>query len=136
MKNGHMSHRSPKQNFDNWWFGIRKKNVLLSLIKEQDDTSEIYLYAKDLSESKNQFLIEKLGNTGIKHLKDPKAFTECSNSMDSMGQYDDYNPTRKRIFLIVFDDMIADIMCNTKFQAVKKELFIRCRKVNITLAFI
>ena len=56
--------------------------------------------------------------------------------MDSMDQCDDYNPTRKRIFLIVFDDMIADIMHNTKFQAVKKELFIRCRKVNISLAFI
>ena len=56
--------------------------------------------------------------------------------MDSMDQCDDYNPTRKRIFLIVFDDMIADIMRNTKFQAVKKELFIRCRKVNISLAFI
>ena len=52
--------------------GSGKKNVLLSLIKEQDDTDEIYLYAKDLSESKYQFLIEKLGNTGIKHLKDPK----------------------------------------------------------------
>ena len=49
---------------------------------------------------------------------------------------DDYNPTRKRKILIVFDDTIADIMTNSKFQAIIKELFIRCRKLNISLAFI
>ena len=49
---------------------------------------------------------------------------------------DDYNPIRKRKILIVFDDMIADIMSNKKFQAVVKELFIRCRKSNILLVFI
>ena len=47
-----------------------------------------------------------------------------------------YNPSRKKIFLIVFDDMIADIMTNKKFQAIIKELFIRCRKLNISLVFI
>ena len=35
-----------------------------------------------------------------------------------------------------FDDMIADIMGNKKFQAIIKELFIRCRKLNISLVFI
>ena len=49
---------------------------------------------------------------------------------------DDYNPNRKRKILIVFDDMIADIMTNKKFQAIIKELFIRCRKLNILLVFI
>ena len=49
---------------------------------------------------------------------------------------DDYNPNRKRKILIVFDDMIADIMTNKKFQAIIKELFIRCRKLNISLVFI
>ena len=48
----------------------------------------------------------------------------------------DYNLSRKRKILIVFDDMIADIMTNKKFQAVTKELFIRCRKLNISLVFI
>ena len=43
-----------------------------------------------------------------------------------------YNPNRKRI-LIVFDDMIANVMSNKKFQAIIKELFIRCRKLNISL---
>ena len=41
---------------------------------------------------------------------------------------------KKRI-LIVFDDMIADIMTNKKFQSIIKELFIRCRKLNISLVF-
>ena len=47
-----------------------------------------------------------------------------------------YNPTRKRKVLIVFDNIIADIMTNRKFQAIIKELFIRCRKLNISLALI
>ena len=52
------------------------------------------------------------------------------------GNIDDYNSIRKRKILIVFDDMIADIMSNKHFQAVMKELFIRCKKLNILLAFI
>ena len=55
---------------------------------------------------------------------------------DVYENIDDYNPNRKRKILIVFDDMIADIMSNKKFQAIIKELFIRCRKLNIPLAFI
>ena len=46
------------------------------------------------------------------------------------------NPNKKRRILIVFDDLIADIMTNKKFQAIIKELFIRCRKLNISLVFI
>ena len=47
---------------------------------------------------------------------------------DVYNNIDDYNPKRKRKTLILFDDMIADIMTNKKFQAIIKELFIRCRK--------
>ena len=49
---------------------------------------------------------------------------------------DKYNPNRKRKILIVFADTIADIMTNKKSQAIIKELFIRCRKLNISLVFI
>ena len=49
---------------------------------------------------------------------------------------DDYNPRIQRKTLIVFDDMIADIMANKRFQAIIKEIFIRCRKLNISLVFI
>ena len=48
----------------------------------------------------------------------------------------DYNPNKNRKILIVFDDMIANIMTNKKFQAIIKEVFIRCRKLNISLVFI
>ena len=48
----------------------------------------------------------------------------------------DYNPNRKRKISIAFDGMIADIMTNKEFEAIIKELFIRCRKLNISLLFI
>ena len=55
---------------------------------------------------------------------------------DVYENINDYNPIRKRKKIIVFDDMIADIMTNKRFQAIIKELFIRCRKLNISLVFI
>ena len=55
---------------------------------------------------------------------------------DVYENINDYNPSRKIKILIVFDDMIADIMSNKKFQAMIKELFSRCNKLNISLVFI
>ena len=55
---------------------------------------------------------------------------------DVYSNIDDYKARRRRKILIVFDDIIADIMTNIKFQAIIKELFIRCRKLNISLVFI
>ena len=49
---------------------------------------------------------------------------------------DDYNPNTQRKILIVFDDTTAVIMTNNKFQAIMNELFIRCRKLNLSLIFI
>ena len=109
--------------------GSGKTNVLLNLIKQKDDIDKIYLYVKDLSKPKYQLLIEKRENAGIKHLNYPKAFIECSNTMDDVYKnVDDYNLTRKRNILTVFDCMIVDIMSKRKFQAIMKELFIRSRK--------
>ena len=71
-----------------------------------------------------------------KHLNNPNAFIESSNTMDDVYEnIGDYNPSRKRKILIVFDDMVADIMTNKKIQTIIKELFIRCRKSNILLVF-
>ena len=65
----------------------------------------------------------------MKNLNDPKAFKEYSNTMDNVyNDINDYNPNKNRKILIVFVDMIADIMNNKKFQVIIKELFIRCRK--------
>ena len=98
--------------------GSGKTNVLLNLTKEQDDIDKIYLYAKDLSESKNVFLIQKREDAGTKHFSDPNAFIECSNTMDGVYEnIDDYNPYWQRKILIVFDVMIADIISNKKFKS-------------------
>ena len=95
------------------------------------------MYARDLSEPKYKHFIKKREDAGIKHLNNSNAFIECSDSMDDVYEnINDYNPIRKRKKLIVFDDMIADIMTNKRFQAIIKELFIRCRKLNISLVFI
>ena len=105
--------------------GSGKTNALVNLITEQDNIDKFYLYAKDLSEPKSEFLMKKREDAGMKHLNDSKAFIECSNTMDEVSEnIDEYNPTRKRKILIVFDDMIADVMTNKKFQAVVKESFI------------
>ena len=117
--------------------GSGKTNTLLNLINEQNDIDKIYLYAKDLSEPKYEHLIRNRENVGIKHLNDSKAFIECSNTMNDVYEnIDHYNLNRRRKILIVFDDMIADIMTNKKFQSIIKELFIRCRKLNMSLVFI
>ena len=117
--------------------GSGKTDALLNLINEQDDIDKICLHVKDLREPKYGFLIKKRENAEIKHLNDPNAFIECSNTMDGVYEnIDDYNPSRKRKKLIAFDDMIADIMTNKKFQAIIKELFIRRRKVNVPLVFV
>ena len=77
---------------------------MLNLINEQRDIDKIYLYAKDLSESKYEHLINNRENAGIKHLKDPKAFIVCSNTVDDVYEnIDNYNPNRKIKILIVFN---------------------------------
>ena len=112
-----------------------KINALINLINEQNDIGKIYLYAKDLSE--HEVLIKKRENTGINYYNDPNVFIECSSTMDDIYEnIDDYNSNRKTKILIVFDDMIADIMTNKNFHAKIEELFERCRKLDISLVFI
>ena len=83
------------------------------------------MYARDLSKPKYEYLIKKREDVGIKHVNNPNAFIECSDKMDDVFENIlDYNPSRKRKILIVFDDIIADILTNKKFQALIKELFI------------
>ena len=73
----------------------------------------------------------------LKHCNNPNAFIEYSNTTyDVYKNINDCNPNRKRKIVIVFDDMIADIIANKKFQAIIKEMFIKCGKLNISLVFI
>ena len=72
-----------------------------------------------------------------KILNDPHAFIEYSNDMDDvLDDINNYNKNRAKKVLIVFDDMIADIMRSEKFKGIIKELFIRCKKLNISIVFI
>ena len=107
---------------------------MLNLINEQNDIDKIYLYARDSSEPKYGYLIKKSEDAGIKYLNNPSAFIECSNSMVDEYQWLQSNQKKKKI--IAFDDRIADIMTNKKFQAIIKDLFIRCIKLNISLIVI
>ena len=137
-----------KQKQDSWPFrmliigpsGSGKTNMLLHLIQNLnniDPIDKIYLYAKDLSEPKYEYLINKREQAGIKYFNDPTAFIECSDDMNNVfTNIDNYNKQRKRKILIVFYDMIADIMNNKNFKAIIKELFIRCRKLNVSIVFI
>ena len=95
------------------------------------------MYAKDPYEDKYQYLINKRESVGLKHFNDPKAFIEYSNDMhDVYKNIDDYNPDKENKILIVFDDMIADMIKNKELNSIVKELFIRGRKLNISLVFI
>ena len=117
--------------------GSGKTNALLDLINNQPDINKIYLYAKDPYKDKYQFLIRKRENIGLKHFNDPKAFIEYSNNMhDVYKNIDHYNPDKENKILIVFDDMIADMIDNKKLNSIITELFIRSRKQNISLVFI
>ena len=108
--------------------GSGKTNALLNLINNQPDIDKIYLYAKDPYEAKYQYLINK---------RDPRAFIEYSNDMQDVHQnIDNYNPRKKRKVLIVFDDTIADMINNNKLNPIVTELFIRGRKLNISIVFI
>ena len=96
--------------------GTGKTNTLINLINKENDIDKIYSYARDLSEPKYEYLIKKREYVGIKHVNNPNAFIECSNTMDDLYEnIDDYYSGRRRKILIVFDDMIADIMTNKKF---------------------
>ena len=120
-----------------WGYGSGKTNALLNLINHEPDIDKIYLYAKDPYEAKYQFIINKWESTGLKHFNDSKAFIEYSNDMDDIYKnIEEYNPSKKRKILIVFDDMIADMLSNKKLNPIVTELFIRGRKLNISLVFV
>ena len=117
--------------------GSGKTNALLNSINNQPDIDKIYLYAKDPYETKYQYLINKRKKVGLDHFDDPKAFMEYSNDMqDVYKNIEDYNPIKKCKVLIVFDDMIADMINNKKLNPVVSKLFIRDRKLNISIPFI
>ena len=103
----------------------------MNLINNQPDIDKIYLYAK------GQYLINKRKKRGLDHFNDPKAFIEYSNDMqDVYKNIEDYNLGKKPKMLIIFDDMVADMINNKKLNPAVTELFTRGRKLNISIVFI
>ena len=118
-------------------WGSGKTNVLLNLIENQPDIDKIYLYAKDPYEAKYKYLINKRESVGLNHFNDSKAFIEYSNDMhDVYKNTDEYNSDKENKILIVFDDVIADMISKKKLNSIVTEPFIRERKLNIFLVFI
>ena len=116
--------------------GSGKTNYLLNSIQRDNNTDKTYLYAKDIEEPKYQLLINKREKAGINLVNDPNPFIGYSNSMnDILSDIEDYNKKRKKKVLIIFDDMISHVMLDKKAQQILKDLFIRCRKLNISLFF-
>ena len=125
------------QNINNSWLRIWKKNALLNLVNNQPDIHKIYLYAKDPYQAKYQYLINEREKVGLNHYNNLKTFIEYSNYMqDVYKNFDEYNTDKERKVLIAFDDLIAEMINNKKLNLIVTELFIRDRKLNISLVFI
>ena len=114
-----------------------KINALLNLINNHPDIDKTNSYAKDPYKTKYKYLINKREKVVLDHYDDPIAFIEYSNDMqDAYKDIDEYNIDKEPKILIVFNDMIADMIHNKKLNSVVTELFIRGRKLNISLVFI
>ena len=83
------------------------------------------------------YLLTEEKKSEIKKIKNPKAFNDYSQTIDDVYEnLEDYKPTNKRRVLIVFDIIIADLETNKKLSPTVTELFLRGRKLNISLVFI
>ena len=95
------------------------------------------IYPKICVKAKYKLSINKRGNTSFTHFNDSKAFIEFSNDMD--GNYkniEECNPNKKDKTLIVFEDMIADMVSKEKLNSIVTELFIKGKELSISLVFI
>ena len=87
--------------------------------------------------AKYQFLINRRESTGLKHFNDPKASIEYSNDIqDVYKNINEYNIDKKRKIMIVFNDMIADMINNKRLNSIVTELFIRGKKLIISFVFV
>ena len=110
---------------------------MFNLINHQLDIDQIYLYAKDSFEAKYQLLINKQEIAELNHLNDSKAFLNAPMIwVIFMINIEEYKSNKKCKILITFNDMNADVLSNKKLNTVVTELFIRGRKLHISLVFI
>ena len=125
------------QDTNSWRFWIKKTNALLSLINHLPEIDRATLYAKDVYKFTYRFLINKRKDADLKHFNDRKSFTECLNDIkDVYKSIEEYNSENRRQVVIVFDDMITDMISDEKSYPVVTELVLRGRRLNIYLIFI
>ena len=109
--------------------GSGKTSALLNLENHQPEIDKIYLQTKNPYEAKYQILLNKRESKRLKYFNDPRAFIKYLNDMqDVYKNIDKYIIGKKCTILIVFDDMIADMINNKKINPVVAELLIRGRK--------
>ena len=95
--------------------GSGKTNALLNLINHKPYSDEMYLYAKDSFEAKYQFQINESEAVDLKEFNNSKAFIKYLDDMDNTCEnMEEYNPDKNHKVLIVFDDMITDMLINKK----------------------
>ena len=129
--------RSSIQNTIVGGSGSGKTNGSLNLIKEQPYIDKIYLYAKDPYEAKYQYLIMIHEKVGLDHFNDPKVLWNIQMMCYMYTKVLKITTLIKKIkMLMVFDDMIADMINNKKLKPIVTELFIRGRKLNNSIVFI
>ena len=117
--------------------GSGRTNALLNLIDNQPGIDKIYFYVKTFYDAKYQYLINIRTRVWLKLFSDPRVFIEYWNYMHNVYKnIDEYNPDKDRKIWIAFDDMIADMINNKKLNSIITELFIRGRKLNISIVFI
>ena len=105
--------------------GSGKTNALLNLIHQDNDnlTDKIYLYAKDLSEPKYQFVIKKREDAGINNLNDSSEFIEYSNTMNVYNNIDDYNPISNISLVLITQSYFSvpkDVRLNSTYYLIMK----------------
>ena len=113
---------------------LEKKNALFNIINHDPDIDQFFLYAKDPHEAKYQFLVNKRQS---EDLNDLKTFIEYSNNIDDICEdIEEYNSNKKQKILIIFDDLIFDMLSNKKINPIVTELFIRGRTLHNLWTFI
>ena len=110
--------------------GSGKTSSLFNLINQQPDIDKTYLYTKDQYEANWQFLINKRESGGLSLLMILKIL------LNTQMMWMIFIKTLKNKILIVFDDMIADMLSNKTFNPIVTELFIRQRKLNLFLVLL
>ena len=115
-----------------------KINALLNLINNQADFDKIYLaICNRCIWSKISIFNQQTRKSRFKQYDDPKVFIASSTDMEDVYKnIEEYNPGTKRKILIIFDNMIADMINIKKLNPVGIELFLRGTKLNISIVFI